>query len=567
MKRNFMKKAVAVSLSAAMALSLSSATALTASAATSTVAMAKTASVKVGKSKTLKLTKNTKKQWKVKAVSSTNKKFCTVKKTGNTKVKITGKKATTSKNKVTIRVRVKSSLKKVEKVLKCKVTVKGTTTTPDNPVNPDTPDNPDNPDQPVVETKKTVANQAELDAALADSNIKEITIQTADKVDLTIPESTHSDVDLIVDAASASITNSATFKSVTINNLSPDTWRERGKGNKFTFRAPNVHFVAEESADVAGIEVAVKGTVNITGKAVKAIPVTVLAAAADSVVTSEAPVAIIAAAQITLTLEKSATGSTVTLQRGAAAFSITFTNKTDNDIVVKTDDGKNVVTAPKNSTAPTTATAPVTTDPVNPSNPGGTTTPGTSKVSLTDSAYLNVEKVNMTAGTASITTVDATTTTGSATTTTGKAIDSYSAKIEFKAEGVTAKLQERASDYTDEHKKYNYKDLGTGVEYFVEVREGTADGKLVDGATFDSTKEFTFSGKGTDTEKKYVLILKAHTKENSTYYRGSDVKMGTMTVTVKVEDGKVTASAANFEKDIEGTKPEGNDKENYRKAK
>lgn len=538
MKRNFMKKAVAVSLSAAMALSLSSVSALTASAATSTVAMAKTASVKVGKSKTLKLTKNTKK-WKIKAVSSTNKKFCTVKKVNTSKVKITGKKATTSKNKVTIRVRVKSSVKKAEKVLKCKVTVKGTTTpTPDNPVDP----TPDNPNPPAVETKKTVATQAELDAALADTNIKEITISTTDKVDFTIKEGTHSDVDLIVNAQLASVTNSATFKSITIENISPDTWTEDGTGNTITSIASNFHLKLTEKATVKQLTIKKKGTLKITGQGKAAVPVRVEADAADSVVTSEAPIAVVTLGKITITLEKTAKGSTITMQRGAVKFSVALTNKTDEDIPVKTDDGKTVATAPKNSTAPTTAEAPVTdtTTPVDPNKPG-TTTPGQTRVSLPNNAYLNIKGV---IPTLTPTSVKVKATSGGSVTSTPSALK-YSLDVKVEASGAKALLQtvayKSAGENNDTEVKSEYKDLGVDVAYYAEVRKGDT---LMDGDYFDSSKTFAFTQAG-----DYVIKVYAYTKANNTYEQSRNVALKSYTVKVvetpNGEEVDVTAQIGN----------------------
>lgn len=563
MKRNFMKKAVAVSLSAAMALSLSSVSALTASAATSTVAMAKTASVKVGKSKTLKLTKNTKK-WKIKAVSSTNKKFCTVKKVNTSKVKITGKKATTSKNKVTIRVRVKSSVKKAEKVLKCKVTVKGTTTpTPDNPVDP----TPDNPNPPAVETKKTVATQAELDAALADTNIKEITISTTDKVDFTIKEGTHSDVDLIVNAQLASVTNSATFKSITIENISPDTWTEDGTGNTITSIASNFHLKLTEKATVKQLTIKKKGTLKITGQGKAAVPVRVEADAADSVVTSEAPIAVVTLGKITITLEKTAKGSTITMQRGAVKFSVALTNKTDEDIPVKTDDGKTVATAPKNSTAPTTAEAPVTdtTTPVDPNKPG-TTTPGQTRVSLPNNAYMDIDGINTSAPSASVTVES---TSGSAVTNPTPSAVKYTVGVKVSASGGKALLQTVAPKDAEGNTpavEAEYKDLGVDVAYFAEVRKGFVNGTLMDGDYFDSSKEFTLETMNSDTTIYYINVY-AYTKANNTYEQSRNVKVKSYKVTVsttsevenkvkvsaKVEDGEAfTDNSAEY--DVDGKK-------------
>ena len=120
MKKSFMTRVLAVSLSAAMAFSLPSANLMTASAA-ATVGIAKTATVKVGNTKTLKLKKNNS-DWKITKVATNKKKVCTTKKKNNKAFTIKGVKKGTATISVTIqspsRKAAKKAKSKYQKVLK-----------------------------------------------------------------------------------------------------------------------------------------------------------------------------------------------------------------------------------------------------------------------------------------------------------------------------------------------------------------------------------------------------------------------------------------------------------------
>lgn len=103
-----------------------------------------------------------------------------------------------------------------------------------------------------------VANQTELDAALKDSAIKEITIRNAtgtlyinakDSNDNYISYSK----DLIVDSPEATIENYSDFRSIRILNIASSTWREFAQRNNFTITAPNPHFVVGKGAKVGKI--------------------------------------------------------------------------------------------------------------------------------------------------------------------------------------------------------------------------------------------------------------------------------------------------------------------------
>ena len=517
MKRNFMKKAVAVSLSAAMAFSLSAATALTASAAT-TVSMPKTAKVTVGKNKTLKVTTN--KKWKVTKVGvKQSKKYVTVKRISNTKVRVTGKKATSKA--VTVRVRVKKKTgNKAEKVLKCKVTVKKASTPDVTPTPTPTPDVTPTP-TPEVQTSADVANQAELDAALNNSNIKTINIKTPDKVDFVIPEGTH-DVDLTVNAAAASVTNSAKFKSITIEAIAPDTWTEKGKNNTITVKGASVHFVFDPAAIIDRILVAIKSAVTIDGKASNTVPVEVAAAAEGSSVASQAPVAIKASAEVTITLEASATGSTVEVVRGQKQFDINLTNKTNNDITVKDDKGTTVVTARKNTNTPVKGTTQIadTTTPT----PTPTPTPGTStttKKDLTD-AYLDVNSPNTTITPVSVS---------------GSSITKPYIELKFQKAKVYQMSTTTGASITLPSELNN-----VDIEYSVEIKNGntTVGTKAIAG--LEGKIEFE------KTAATYDLVIKALVKGNDTYNQGKVVEIGKSSVTVTA-DGNIAGGTVTVEKE------------------
>lgn len=520
MKRNFMKKAVAVSLSAAMAFSLSAANALTASAA-STVSMAKKATVTVGKTKKLtvktkKLTVKTNKKWKIKSVGGSEaKKYLTIKKASNTKVSLKGKKATKASKPVTVRVRVqKTSGKKTEKVLKCKVTVKKASTPNVTPEPTPTPDvTPTPTPTPEVKTSADVANQAELDAALNDSNIKTINIKTSDKVDFVIPEGTH-DVDLTVNAAEASVTNSAKFKSITIEAIAPNTWTEKGKNNTITVKGKSVHFVFDPAAIIDRIIVAIQSAVTIDGKASNTVPVEVAATAEGSSVASQATVAITASAGVSITLEASATGSTVKVVRGQKPFDISLTNKTDNDITVKDDKDVTVVEAKKNTNSPVTGKTQV----ADTTTPTPTPTPGqsgssTTKTDLTD-GWLDLGSATPTV-------------TATPETITGDSVKT-TVKLQFKSATVYKATTVTESGIQTTKKSGDLS--GVDIEYRVALEN--SNGKI---AKAGNAVEFTLDAPA-EGKIDYYLNIWATVKENGTYKQGREVYVGKFKVTVPAKD-------------------------------
>lgn len=236
MKKNLIKKVFAVSLSIAMACSfLPTANPVTASAAAPFVTLKTTfKTLKVGQKYQMTLKNNTI-NWKIRKVETTNKPIATVYGKTTKQVMIKGK----SEGRATIRVHVRTTERKKNntKTLRCRVKVVPAQTTTPEP----------------TQTEATVTTPEELTTALSNTNIAKITIKPAGAVNFTIPQATYSNVDLVVDAPQSDIDNSATFKSVRIDNIKAETWTERGKNNTFDIRAAKASIKVEEGAVVSRI--------------------------------------------------------------------------------------------------------------------------------------------------------------------------------------------------------------------------------------------------------------------------------------------------------------------------
>lgn len=383
MKKNLIKKVFAVSLSIAMACSfLPTANPVTASAAAPFVTLKTTfKTLKVGQKYQMTLKNNTI-NWKIRKVETTNKPIATVYGKTTKQVMIKGK----SEGRATIRVHVRTTERKKNntKTLRCRVKVVPAQTTTPEP----------------TQTEATVTTPEELTTALSNTNIAKITIKPAGAVNFTIPQATYSNVDLVVDAPQSDIDNSATFKSVRIDNIKAETWTERGKNNTFDIRAAKASIKVEEGAvvsritlnkadaelnvvlnkgTVTGINLSTKGKLNVSGTkadGAAAIAISVAAEAAESTITTDVPADVSSSAKITVVFEKNAKGSTVRLL--AANISITITNRTSANITVTRNDGttRNVAA---NSTSTITSAA---TTPVYPGGSTGGSTGGSSSSTL-----------------------------------------------------------------------------------------------------------------------------------------------------------------------------------------
>lgn len=388
MKKNLIKKVFAVSLSIAMACSfLPTANPVTASAAAPYVSLKTTfKTLKVGQKYEMTLKNNTI-NWKIRKVETTNKPIATVYGKTTKHVMIKGK----SEGRATIRVHLRTTERKRNntKTLRCRVKV-----VPAQQVV-----------TPPTQTEATVTTPEELTAALNNANLTKITIKPAGAVNFTIPQGTYSNVDLVVDAPQSDIDNSATFKSIQIDNIKPETWTERGKNNTFNVRSANASFKIAKDAVVSriafsaagkgkivldggtlnGVTLSAKLSLDISGtkaEGAPAIDITVESGATDSDVKTDVPANVTTSAKITVVFEKNATGSRLILR--VAGISVAITNRTSKAIEVTRNDGSKT-TAPVGTS---TVTAVNTTTPTYPS--GGGSTGGGSSSTVTDPAPISI---------------------------------------------------------------------------------------------------------------------------------------------------------------------------------
>ena len=327
---------------------------------------AKTMTLQVGQKKTLKV-KNAGKKAKLKW-SSNKKSIATVSKKGVVKAVKAGNAV------VTCKVTTKNG--KTTK-LTCKVAVKKTAKV----------------------TSLTVGSQKELEKALKNKNVRKITVATQGAVTFTVPQGDYSKVELVINAPNADVVNNGKFKSIDIQAIKPNTYRENAKGNVITVSATgDARVIVETGATVAKIMVSgskgnvklvVDGTlsgitidapVNVTveGKTTAAVPVTVNEKAAGANVISSTPVEVKAAAPIALNLTKGAEGSKVETTSDKAE--VTVKNETTQAVTVTTPAGSKDVA--KDTTSKVDNAGKVTevadnTD-VNNNNGGGTAGGGSS---------------------------------------------------------------------------------------------------------------------------------------------------------------------------------------------
>lgn len=225
-------------------------------------------------------------------------------------------------------------------------------------------------------TSEVVGTQAKLEAALKNTSLKKLTIQTEKEVTLNIPKGDYSKVALTVDAPNADINNSGVFKSIDIKAIKSDTWNEKAKGNSIKITTADARIVVEKGASLANVsvtqeggkikieasgtieiieisapvivdlavdgkigEVAVKAAavVSVEGKTTEAIAIKVDENAKGATLSSSAPVDVKAAADISLTLSKGAEGSKV--EATGEKTNVAIKNDTTEAIKVTTSEG------------------------------------------------------------------------------------------------------------------------------------------------------------------------------------------------------------------------------------
>lgn len=351
-----MKKLLAFVLAFAMIITIYQPSAVYAAAKKPGLS-AKTMTLQVGQKKTLKV-KNAGKKAVLKW-SSNKKSIATVSKKGVVKAVKAGNAVVTckvtTKNGKTTKLTCKVAVKKAAKV-----------------------------------TSLTVGSQSELEKALKNKNVTKITVATQGAVTFTVPQGDYSKVELVINAPNADVVNNGKFKSIDIQAIKPNTYRENAKGNVITVSATgDARVIVETGATVAKIMVSgskgnvklvVDGTlsgitidapVNVTveGKTTAAVPVTVNEKAAGANVTSSTPVEVKAAAPIALNLTKGAEGSKVETTSDKAE--VTVKNETTQAVTVTTPAGSKDVAKDTTSKVDNAGKVTDTTD-----NNGGNTSDG-----------------------------------------------------------------------------------------------------------------------------------------------------------------------------------------------
>ncbi|WP_310605402.1 glucoamylase family protein [Anaerosporobacter sp.] len=123
-----------------------------------------------------------------------------------------------------------------------------------------------------VLNETVVKTQKELEKALKMKGLKKLTIKTDKAITFTIPESTYSAIQLIVDTPNGDVVNKGIFKEIIINEIKKDTFTEYAKGNKFIVNAKYARMIVAEGAQVDTIIVnGLKFDLVILGKVTGAI--------------------------------------------------------------------------------------------------------------------------------------------------------------------------------------------------------------------------------------------------------------------------------------------------------
>ena len=223
----------------------------------------------------------------------------------------------------------------------------------------------------------TVSTQPELNKALTNKAASQITINTADKVALEIHSGDYRNVDLVVDAPNADITNRGQFKTITINQISADTWTELARDNVFIINATAGHVVVPTSAEIReiriegtnsnfvldiegdvekvvvdskakltintkghvdSVEVNDQSTININGSgSTEPVDIIVSAQADKTAITSNTKVNVYASADTEISLSAGAEGSTVKTEN--KDMSVEVTNNTAAAVAVTSKEG------------------------------------------------------------------------------------------------------------------------------------------------------------------------------------------------------------------------------------
>ena len=312
-REQLVKKVLAVSLSAAMMVSFLPVNRVNAASATKQYVNMRTTfkTLQVGQKNRMTLKNNTA-GWKIQKISTNDESIASV--SGRTQNSFQIQAVAVGRTTVKAVLKTTSRKKHTSKTVRCRVNVvakpeEETQTQPETTV-----------------TQAEVSTQEQLNEALSNSSLKEITIATQDAEKFVIAANTYENVSLVVDAPASDFENSGIFKSIEIRAVKPDTWIEKAVGNVIRITAKAARIVIDTSAQVkeitlpqadADVKLEVNGKaekisleakmkLSVSGKPQANLTVTVDQKAADAQIVSETKLEVSLHAAALLTFEKGA---------------------------------------------------------------------------------------------------------------------------------------------------------------------------------------------------------------------------------------------------------------------
>ncbi|MBQ9063327.1 MAG: Ig-like domain-containing protein [Eubacterium sp.] len=179
-------------------------------------------------------------------------------------------------------------------------------------------------------TSAEVKNTEEVEKALEDKNLSELTIKTNENTEISIPEGSFQNVVLKVDAPNAHVENRGLFEKIVIKAIGSNSFVEYASGNTISYQASSGTIRTEESAkpvieieegasdlriyNNAGIEkicVNASAAIVLRGDADEQVRVEVSSEASDVSLSTSQKVYVYTDVKITLNLMEGADNSTV----------------------------------------------------------------------------------------------------------------------------------------------------------------------------------------------------------------------------------------------------------------
>lgn len=345
-RRRLYQKVLAVSLSVATAVSFLPANITPVSAAAKPYVSMRTAfkTLQVGQKNRMTLKNNTA-GWKIQKISTNDESIAAVSAKTEKSFQIQGK----GIGRTTVKAVLKTTSRKkhTSKTVRCRVNVIAAKDAVPMP----------EPEQQTPVTETEVSTQEQLDQALQNTSLKKLTIASENAAKFVIPAGSYKNVSLIVNTPAADIENGGVFQSVEIRAVKPDTWIEKAVGNvmritakaarmivnpgahvkELTFSQPDADVKLEVNGKADQIRIQSKMKLDVSGKPEDDLSVSVEQTAADAQIVSETPLVLSLHAAASLTFEKGAEGSVVSLV--TAGIKAAISNLTSKIISVKRSNG------------------------------------------------------------------------------------------------------------------------------------------------------------------------------------------------------------------------------------